>query len=67
MAKFIAVIHRWHVESLGFSVHELNCPDSNAAEREAAFLAMKAQGVCRAADYMVVAMADREVLLPRRP
>lgn len=66
MSRFIAVIHAWHVESKGFQSKELNAKDRQAAEGEAAVMAMREQGACRNSDYHIVEIADRECLLPRR-
>lgn len=65
MSRFIAVIHRWHVESKGFRVYDLAQTDPGPAEAEAALLAMNNQGTCQNAGYTLVEVGDRECLLPR--
>lgn len=64
--RFIAVIHRWHVDSKGFTSHELPSTDWGIAEAQAALIAMKAQGTCCNAGYHLIEIGERECLLPRR-
>lgn len=66
MSRFIAVIHAWHVDSMGFESHELDTRDPDIAEGSAALLAMRAQGTCRKTDYHLVEIEDRERLVSRR-
>lgn len=41
MARFIAVIHGWFVDSKGFDVHELSATDKESAYNEAVLLKHK--------------------------
>lgn len=66
MTRFVAVIHRWHVDSKGFTAHDLSATDRKNAEGEAAVLARNAEGNCRSADYHVVEIGESELLLPRQ-
>lgn len=66
MSRFIAVIHRWHVDSKGFRVYDLAQQEKGVAEAQAALLAMNNQDTCQNADYTLVEIGDRECLLPRR-
>lgn len=63
MARFIAVIHGWHVHSKGFSVHQLTSPDRDSAEKDAAYLCSQRQKPFCECDYVVVEVADSETLL----
>ena len=60
MAKFIAVIHGWHVHSNGFTVHEFEAADITQAEKEAAFLKDKRERAFDACAVKVIALADTE-------
>lgn len=66
MARFIAVIHGWHVHSKGFTVHQLTSPDRDSAEKDAAYLcSQRKKPFCECA-YVVVEVADSETLLESR-
>lgn len=66
MSRFIAVIHRWHVDSKGFTAHAPLATVRKVAEGEAAVLARNAEGTCQRADYHVVEIGESELLLPRQ-
>lgn len=62
MAKFIAVIHGWHVHSKGFTVHALEADDIMQAENEAAYLKDKRQRAFVKCAVKVISLADSELV-----
>ncbi|AVG33301.1 hypothetical protein DZ701_07710 [Enterobacter hormaechei] len=65
MARYIAVIHGWHVRSKGFDVHELSATDRDSAYNEAVLLKHKREGTFCSCACTVVEIADHE-RLPRK-
>jgi hypothetical protein len=65
MARFIAVIHGWHVDSNGFNVHQLKARRLADAEQEACWLKHQRDATFDRCAYVVVEVDDREHL-PRR-
>ncbi|HEI8943239.1 hypothetical protein [Citrobacter freundii] len=66
MARYIAVIHGWHVHSKGFTVHQLTSADRDSAEKDAAYLCSQRQKPFCECAYLVVEVADSETLLEPR-
>ena len=62
MARFIAVIHGWHVDSKGFDVHELIATDKESAYNEAVLLKHKRERTFDKCAFTVVEIADNETL-----
>lgn len=62
MARFIAVIHGWFVDSKGFDVHELNATDEESAYNEAVLLKHKRESTFCSCACTVVEIADNERL-----
>ncbi|HFQ5663097.1 hypothetical protein [Enterobacter hormaechei] len=66
MARYIAVIHGWHVHSKGFTVHQLEATCRESAEKDAAYLSsQRKKPFCECA-YVVVEVADSETLRASR-
>ncbi|ELJ5832211.1 hypothetical protein [Enterobacter kobei] len=63
MARFIAVIHGWFVDSKGFDVHELSATDKESAYGEAVLLKHKRESTFDKCACIVVEIADHERLL----
>lgn len=67
MARYIAVIHGWHVHSRGFTVHQLESTDRDSAEKDAAYLTTQRQKPFCDCAYVVVEVTDAETLsAPRK-
>ncbi|CAM4002291.1 hypothetical protein PSWA111526_22755 [Pseudomonas wadenswilerensis] len=64
-ARYIAVIHGWHVHSKGFNVHQLSATNYDEAEREACWLNQQRDAPFDRCAYVVVEIDGREHL-PRR-
>lgn len=62
MARYIAVIHGWHVSSNGFDVHELCATDKEAAYDEAVLLKHERERTFDKCAFTVVEIADHERL-----
>ncbi|WP_286933891.1 hypothetical protein [Leclercia sp. UBA5958] len=60
MARYIAVIHGWHVDSNGFGVHELNAIDKESAYKEAVLLKHKRESTFDRCAFTVVEIDDNE-------
>ena len=65
MSRFIAVIHGWHVESNGFSVHQLESSTRLDAEQQACWLKHQRQSTFDRCAFEVIEIDDHEHL-PRR-
>ncbi|HBE6752515.1 TPA: hypothetical protein KML76_002980 [Escherichia coli] len=62
MARFIAVIHGWHVSSNGFDVHELKATDKESAHNEATLLKHQRVSTFDTCAFTVIEIADHERL-----
>lgn len=62
MARYIAVIHGWFVDSKGFDVHELSATDKESAYNEAVLLKHKRESAFCSCACTVVEIADHERL-----
>ena len=62
MARYIAVIHGWHVDSNGFGVHELSATEKESAYNEAVLLKHKRESTFDRCAFTVVEIADNERL-----
>lgn len=65
MARYIAVLHGWFVNSNGFDVHELKSTDREMAYDEAVLLKHKRESTFNKCAFTVVEIADNE-RLPRK-
>ena len=65
MARYIAVIHGWHVSSNGFDVHALSATDKESAYSKAVLLKHKRESTFDKCAFTVVEIADHE-RLPRK-
>lgn len=65
MARYIAVLHGWFVNSNGFDVHELKSTDLETAYDEAVLLKHKRESTFDKCAFTVVEIADNEKL-PRK-
>jgi hypothetical protein len=65
MARYIAVIHGWHVSSNGFDVHELGAKDKVEAHNEAVLLTHQRESTFDKCAFTVVEITDHE-RLPRK-
>ncbi len=64
--RFIAVVHRWHVESKGFRVVELSAVTMEDAEKEAALEQVRNQDTCQSAAVRIIAIDGSERVVARR-
>ena len=66
MARYIAVIHNWFMDSKGFDVLELKSTDGIQADMEACAIAHKRNGDFNKTACVVVTISDMETIAPRR-
>ena len=62
MARYIAVIHGWFVNSNGFDVRELGATDLESAHNEAVLLKYQREDTFDKCAFTVVEIADHERL-----
>lgn len=60
MARYVAVIHTWFMESKGFELHELEAKDFNSAELEARRLTEKGQDAFNSRAFKLIEIAETE-------
>jgi hypothetical protein len=65
MSRFVAVFHKWHVTSRGFSVEDLKASNGAQALDEAAGILRRRNDGFYAEDFCLVELDDTEHL-PRR-
>lgn len=66
MARYIAVIHNWFMDSKGFNVIELNAANEMQADMEACTIAHKHSGDFNKTACVVVSVRDTETITPRK-
>lgn len=62
MARYIAVIHGWHVYSKGFTTHELEAGNQLSAEQEASWLRDKREKPFETCAVTILEIRDNEIL-----
>lgn len=67
MARYLAVVHGWHVHSKGFTVHQLEATCRDSAEKEAAYLSSQRKKPFCECDFVAIEIVDGETLsAPRK-
>ena len=66
MARYIAVIHNWFMDSKGFNIIELNAADEKQADIEVCAIAHKRNGDFNKTACVVLPIRDTETIAPRK-